>query len=224
MAACYANGIVSGYNTYTYGSGDSVTAVQAASMMMRALGYFRYQNDYADGFMVSTVRQGTKIGIFEGVGTDGSTPMTRNQVAQMALNALKSGMVEPDGNTINLTTPDGTVFTGKVNYVFVTSAKPYATAISSVQATAVGSQNGGTIVAGEPWRIPWGHSLDISASYRFNIGGLDATVFGNVNNLYDYNYVTQAYCPVSAIGTWENAYQVFYSFGRTYSLRLRVNF
>lgn len=49
-------------------------------------------------------------------------------------------------------------------------------------------------------------------------------MFGNVNNLYDYNYVTQAYCPVSAIGTWENAYQVFYSFGRTYSLRLRVNF
>ena len=30
VAACYANGIVSGYNSYTYGSGDGVTAVQAA--------------------------------------------------------------------------------------------------------------------------------------------------------------------------------------------------
>ena len=146
VGACAANGIVSGRGEGVFDPAATVTAVEAASMMMRALGYFRYQNDYSDGFMVSTVRQGTKIGIFEGVGTDAATPMTRNQVAQMALNALKSGMVEPDGNTINLTTPDGSVFTGKVNYVFVTSAKPYATAISSVQATAVGSQNGGTIV------------------------------------------------------------------------------
>ena len=146
VGACAANGIVSGRGDGIYDPAATVTAVEAASMMMRALGYFRYQNDYADGFMVSTVRLGTKIGIFEGVGTDAATPMTRNQVAQMALNALRSGMVEPDGNTINLTTPDGSVFTGKVNYVFVTSAKPYATAISSVQATAVGSQNGGTIV------------------------------------------------------------------------------
>ncbi len=146
VGACAANGIVSGRGDGIYDPAATVTAVEAASMMMRALGYFRYQNDYADGFMVSTVRQGTKIGLFEGVGSDAATPMTRNQVAQMALNALKSGMVEPDGNTINLTTPDGAVFTGKVNYVFVTSAKPYATAISPIQATAVGSQNAGPIV------------------------------------------------------------------------------
>lgn len=95
---------------------------------------------------------------------------------------------------------------------------------SDLNITASTLQNGGTIVAGEPWKIPWGHSLDLSASYRFKLGGVDATIYGNVNNLYDYNYVTQAYCPVSAIGTWQNAYQVFYSFGRTYSLRLRVNF
>lgn len=108
----------------------------------------------------------------------------------------------------------------KLGFDWTCAARNY----SDLNITASTLQNGGTIVAGEPWRIPWGHSLDISASYRFNIGGLDATVFGNVNNLYDYNFVTQAYCPVSAIGTWENAYQVFYSFGRTYSLRLRVNF
>ena len=146
VGACAANGIVSGRGDGIYDPAATVTAVEAASMMMRALGYFRYQNDYSDGFMVSTVRLGTKIGIFEGVGTDAATPMTRNQVAQMALNALKTGMVEPDGNTIDLTTPDGTVFTGKVNYVNVTSDKPFARAIKSTQATSVGSTNLGTIV------------------------------------------------------------------------------
>lgn len=112
-------------------------------------------------------------------------------------------------------------FTGfRIGADWTAAARNY----SDLNITASTLQNGGTIVAGEPWRIPWGHSLDLSASYRFNIGGVDATVFGNVNNLYNYNYVTQAYCPVSARGTWENAYQVFYSFGRTFSLRLRVNF
>ena len=146
VGACAANGIVSGRGEGVFDPAATVTAVEAASMMMRALGYFRYQNDYSDGFMVSTVRQGTKIGIFEGVGTDAATPMTRNQVAQMALNALKTGMVEPDGQTINLTTPDGQIYTGKVNYVNVTSRKDFAYAISDVEATSIGSQNSGAIV------------------------------------------------------------------------------
>lgn len=70
-------------------------------MLMRALGYFKYQNDYADDFEVSTVRQGTIIGIFDDVGSSATEPMTHNQVAQMVLNALQSPVVEPDGNTIN---------------------------------------------------------------------------------------------------------------------------
>ena len=146
VGACYANGIVSGRGEGVYDPGTTVTAVEAASMMLRALGYFKYQSDYADGFEVATVREGTKVGIFKGVGSSANTPLTRNQVAQMALNALKSGVVEPDGNTINMTTPDGSVITSKVNYVKVTDRKSFAQAISKVQATSVGSANDGYIV------------------------------------------------------------------------------
>ncbi len=74
------------------------------------------------------------------------------------------------------------------------------------------------------WRIPWGNQLDLSASYRFKMGGMDATLYGNVNNLFDHYYVMDAYTSTSETGTWSNAYRVFYSFGRTYSLRLKVNF
>ena len=146
VGAAAANGIVSGRGDGIYDPAATVTAVEAASMMMRALGYFKYQNDYADGFEVSTVRLGTTIGIFDGVGSSATEPMTRNQVAQMVLNALQSAVVEPDGNTINLTTPDGTVYTGKVNYVSVTSDKIFASAISTTRATSVGSYNDGWIV------------------------------------------------------------------------------
>lgn len=75
-----------------------------------------------------------------------------------------------------------------------------------------------------PWEIPWGNQLDLQASYDFEIGGLNATIFGNVYNLCDYNYVMDAYTASGVDGTWDNAYRIFYSFGRTYALRLKVKF
>ncbi|MBO5054698.1 MAG: TonB-dependent receptor plug domain-containing protein [Muribaculaceae bacterium] len=91
--------------------------------------------------------------------------------------------------------------------------------ISSSQYTPNGEVN-----VADPWRIPWGQQLDLNASYRFKIGGVDATLSGNVHNLFNYNYVMDAYTNASETGTWENAFRVFYSFGRTYSMKLRVNF
>ena len=82
----------------------------------------------------------------------------------------------------------------------------------------------GTVKVGTPWRIPWGNQLDLNASYRFKIGGVDAVLSGNIHNLCNYNYVMDAYTDSGVVGTWENAFRVFYSFGRTYSMKLRVNF
>ncbi len=74
------------------------------------------------------------------------------------------------------------------------------------------------------WEIPWGQQLDLNASYRFNIGGVKATLYGNVYNLFNYNYVMDAETPTDKAGSWQNAYSVFYSFGRTYSVRMKVYF
>lgn len=95
---------------------------------------------------------------------------------------------------------------------------------SDITLTVDNLKNNASLFAGNPWRIPWGNQLDLSASYSFDMGGLRAVLYGNVNNLCDYNYVTQAETPLSTDGTWRNAYSVFYSFGRTYSLKLKVNF
>ncbi|MBD5233254.1 MAG: TonB-dependent receptor plug domain-containing protein [Bacteroidales bacterium] len=75
-----------------------------------------------------------------------------------------------------------------------------------------------------PWKMPWGNTLDLNASYSFPIGGVEATLFGNVHNLCNYNYVVDATSDSSVDATWENIYGVFYSFGRTYSLKLRIKF
>ena len=100
----------------------------------------------------------------------------------------------------------------------------YARNYSDINLTSSSLQNGSVLKPGTPWRIPWGNMLDMSASYNFDLGGINATIYGNVNNLCNYNYVTQAQTPLGAEGTWMNANRVFYTFGRTYSVKLKINF
>lgn len=81
------------------------------------------------------------------------------------------------------------------------------------------------ITVEDPWKIPWGNELDLHASYRFKIAGkVTATLIGNINNVCDYNYVKDAYTLTSQKGAWNNAFRVFYSFGRTFSVKLKINF
>ena len=93
VAACYADGITSGTSATTYGGSNTVTAAQAALMMMKALGYFQYQGDFDQEWTLATIKKGSEIGIFDGITVDRISPLTRNDVAQMALNALKLNMV-----------------------------------------------------------------------------------------------------------------------------------
>ena len=87
--------------------------------------------------------------------------------------------------------------------------------------------NGSSLVVGgvktfkDPWKIPSGGQFDFNASYRFKIGSCKATLYGNINNVFNQEYIVNA---TDADGTWQNAYGVFYAFGRTYSLRLKINF
>ncbi len=150
VGACYANGIVSGYNATTYGGADTVTAVQAASMMMRALGYFQYESDYKDGFVIATVKQASKIGLFKDINANQDSPLTRDQVAQLALNTLKTGMVEAQKNNADITIGSGdtaVTINGAVTYVYVTSGDTkFNSAIDNIGATSLGQFNDGLIV------------------------------------------------------------------------------
>ena len=155
VGACYANKIVSGYDAATYGANDGVTAVQASAMMMRALGYFQTDADYADGFETATVRQGTRIGIYTGVGSSATAAMTRNQVAQMALNALECTMVDARKNTADITVGSGdtaVTINSQVEYIVRTSNdRTVAAAISTAETDGTGTNGvrGYTVELGE---------------------------------------------------------------------------
>jgi len=73
----------------------------------------------------------------------------------------------------------------------------------------------------QPWMIPDAVTVDFNASYRFKIGTYDATFTGNIFNLLDQEYITDA--TDGADHTWKTA-QVFYGFGRTWSTTLKIRF
>lgn len=117
VAACYANKIVSGTSATTYGGDQTVTTAQAALMVLKALGYFQYAADFGEDWMVSTVKQASKISLFDGLTSNANAALTRNDVAQMALNALEADVVETDGNGGTTIKGDGfEISTGAAKY------------------------------------------------------------------------------------------------------------
>ena len=80
----------------------------------------------------------------------------------------------------------------------------------------------------QPWRIPTGGSLDMRASYHFQIGGVNATLSGSINNVLNQLYIEKAWNPetVSQNVKEVNADNVYFYFskGTTYNIRLKINF
>jgi len=77
-----------------------------------------------------------------------------------------------------------------------------------------------------PWKMPDAGQLDLNARYSFKMGPFDAVLIGNVNNVLDQEYITDAkdLTPrVEGKHSWEDAV-VMYAFGRTYSATLKVRF
>lgn len=81
---------------------------------------------------------------------------------------------------------------------------------------------GKEIVIGNPWEIPSYSTFDLSAGYSFDFGKVRTTLSGNINNLFNQEYIADA--RDGANHDWESATRVFYGFGRTYNVRLKFNF
>jgi len=73
----------------------------------------------------------------------------------------------------------------------------------------------------QPWQIPDAVTFDLFSSYHFKMGTLNATLIGNVDNLLDKEYITDA--TDGSNHDWETS-PVFYGFGRTFSVSLKIKF
>ncbi|MEQ8239769.1 MAG: carboxypeptidase-like regulatory domain-containing protein [Cyclobacteriaceae bacterium] len=70
----------------------------------------------------------------------------------------------------------------------------------------------------QPWKIPDFYNIDVNASYDFKLGGNDLVFYGNVFNLLDAEYITDAN------DADLNSVEVFYGLGRQWTMGLRYKF
>ncbi len=73
----------------------------------------------------------------------------------------------------------------------------------------------------DAWKMPAFTLADLNVKYKFKVAGLNATVYGKVNNIFDTEYIADA--TDGADHDYATS-PVFYGFGRTWTLALKIRF
>jgi hypothetical protein len=74
---------------------------------------------------------------------------------------------------------------------------------------------------GDSWKLPDATLVDFNIRWKFNIGNLDAILYGNIDNLFDKEYISDA---TDGKTHDMNTALVYYGFGRTWTTGIRINF
>jgi hypothetical protein len=87
---------------------------------------------------------------------------------------------------------------------------------------------GKELYVNDPWRIPSSGFLDLRASYQFPIGKMKATVSAQMNNALNSLNIEKAWNPSTVTSAKQEVnpddVYLFYSLGRTWSVRLKIAF
>jgi outer membrane receptor protein involved in Fe transport len=73
----------------------------------------------------------------------------------------------------------------------------------------------------DAWKVPAYTLFDFNVRYNFEIAGLNSTIYGNINNIFNTEYISDA--NDGSNNDWETA-RVFYGIGRTFSTGIKINF
>ena len=176
VAACAAEGVVSGIGNNMYGGEGNVTAAQASLMIMKALGYFQYQADFGDDWQIATIRQASYIDMFAGINANAETALTRNQIAQLVLNGLKAKMVSFTGDVGT----EATIGNTSINIGYRAEYTPKTSAAAKYNSIDLGTTN---IAENDQYYIQLGEELYNGDLKLKN----DTDVFGRPARYWEYN-------------------------------------
>jgi len=73
----------------------------------------------------------------------------------------------------------------------------------------------------DSWKLPAFHLFDLGMSHKFDLGPFDSTLSARMNNIFNVEHITDAYDGEGS--TWQTA-TVYYGYGRTFSLGLKIRF
>ena len=104
---CYSQGIISGKGNGIFDPNANVTAVEAAKMLLVAIGYNSDVQGYeGKQWDINVQRDATTSKFYEDLDVPASNALTRDQAAQLIYNAIQAALIEatPNWNSSTRTT------------------------------------------------------------------------------------------------------------------------
>ena len=130
---CAATGVVAGVGNGKFDPNGSLTTLQFAKMLLVALGYdAKIEGFTGNDWSINVSAKANQVGLLDGLDVGANAALTREQAAKMALNTLKSPLVEYDtkGTTVTVGS-DAHVTVGASKAEFKTSTNKKAQTISN---------------------------------------------------------------------------------------------
>lgn len=175
---------------------------------MISLGDWKWQND-AEGFLYN--RQGEPTDINGNV-----VPLQSPEHGRVEVNI---GGIRV-GNSAQTTAAIGAKYELLKGLKLGLDGNYYGRNYANYNISSVGT-NLNPLTFAQPWMIPDAVVFDFHANYRFKLAGFDATLVGNIYNVFNSEFIADA-----TDGTnhdWKTS-TVFYEFGRTFSTSLKIKF
>ena len=133
IAYCYSNGIIAGTSATTFSPDATLTAAQAAAILLMALGYNQNNEFAANGqFELNVTRWAQDAGLYAGLSVSATAGISRENTAKLIFNALTNttpvnygtlaqayytvGTSAVEGKVLSGDQLDPTVYNGAANY------------------------------------------------------------------------------------------------------------
>ena len=106
---CYSQGVIAGKGNGTFAPDENVTAVQAAKMLLVAIGYNATVQGYVGSdWAINIIRDAQLSKFFDDLSVTSTKVLTRDEAAQMIWNAVQAPVIEKR-NSVDLATGNITV-------------------------------------------------------------------------------------------------------------------
>ena len=191
VAYCANVGILAGVGDGKFNPTGKLTGLAFAKMLLVALGYdAEIEGLVGAKWAINTATLATSVGLIEGLeDVSLSDEMTREQAAQMALNAVESPLVEYDSKGVDFEVNGATVSFGasKASYVTTTIAKT-----QTISDTKLSNSNEYTIEFGEKYMTDLKKNADDTDAFMrpSTTWKVKNTVIGTYVNESDLTYTT----------------------------------
>ena len=108
---CYSQGVIAGRGDGTFAPNANVTAVEAAKMLLVAIGYNATVQGYVGSdWAINIIRDAQLSKFFDDLSVTSTKVLTRDEAAQMIWNAVQAKMIEK--------TPSISITDGKITYSY----------------------------------------------------------------------------------------------------------